>query len=206
MTDSHEVIAALEQEKRATVRDRKVARTWSTLAVIGLLLGALFAIWMIADLTQARSLWRTQYYELHTEYVEATGEEPEADAPADVVEGMPGPPGPSGAPGRPGRDGVDGRDGLDGAPGATGSAGSVGEAGADGAPGDSITGPPGPPGPAGVDGAPGTPGTPGEPGPAGANGRGIAAVSCSGAALELTITFDDGTTETVACAQEGATP
>lgn len=88
------------------------------------------------------------------------GQDPDGDAPADVVtipgeagepgeagpRGIPGPPGPAGEPGVPGEPGEDG---------ATGAPGPSGVDGAPGTPGESVVGPQGPAGPAGPQGEPG---------------------------------------------------
>lgn len=109
-----------------------------------------------------------------------------------------------GDPGDPGRDG---QAGDPGAPGPGPTAEQVAAAVADycavdgrcqGPPGD--PGPAGPAGPPGADSAvPGPQGAPGDPGAPGADGRGITAIACDGPPVELTITYTDGATQTVAC-------
>lgn len=92
---------------------------------------------------------------------------------------IPGPQGTQGLRGIPGIPGEDGADGAQGVPGTPGRDGTDGQDGADGGQG--------PAGPAGPQGAPGQ---------NGADGRGIASIACT-AVDELTITYTDGTTQTV---------
>lgn len=120
--------------------------------------------------------------------------------------GQPGPAGPagaSGASGRPGRDGT-GQPGPAGSAGASGqpghdATGAPGSAGASGAPGRDATGAPGAdstiPGPPGRDGTDGKPGS---------DGRGVASLACTDG--QLTVTWTDGTTSTVAGATVCAAP
>ena len=103
--------------------------------------------------------------------------------------GASGPAGPAGATGATGATGDTGPRGPRGYPGPTGPVGPMGPAGATGAKGE--TGPKGEPGQDGKDGADGKDGQ---------DGRGIASVSCDGPALTtFTITYTDGTTQTVSC-------
>lgn len=166
--------------------------------------------------------WQDRYVELYGEFIDTTGEEPQAPDPGDVakeapepVVGSPGPVGPVGPAGVPGRDvtagqvaaavtsycsplmciGPAGKDGADGSPGAPGSNGGPGA--------DSTTpgpqGPQGVPGPAGQDGAPGAQGpagndgAPGKDGANGLDGRGIATLTCDDAGI-WQVTYTDGTT------------
>lgn len=105
-----------------------------------------------------------------------------------------------GAPGQAGTDGTDGQPGETGAPGDQGAAGPQGPAGpgptgeqiaaavAAYCGGDTCRGPAGPQGPAGSDGRNGQ------------DGRGIASLACSSVTpFEVTVTYTDGTTETVSC-------
>lgn len=92
-----------------------------------------------------------------------------------------------------------------------GPPGARGPAGPSGAPGPTVTvtngpsGPPGPSGPAGPAGRrgprgpSGAPGPSGPSGPAGDDGRGIASITCTGSGVSLTITYSDGTHDTVSC-------
>lgn len=129
---------------------------------------------------------------------EAPVAEPADDAPAPVLaRGPRGAMGPAGPMGRPGKDGADGES-ITGPRGATGAAGASGAPGADGEAGST--------GAAGKDGAPGPAGPKGEPGRDGSNGsdgkdgRGITGVSCSTTVpLTFTVTYSDGSTETVTC-------
>lgn len=145
--------------------------------------------YLLAEEHGRSDYWRAQFIRY---CVEDTGCDANAElaqepaAPVPAAEPLPGEPGRDGAPGRPGRDGVDGEDGEDGQDGIDGAAGTAGAAG------DA--------GPPGVDGAPGADGTPGAPGVDGKDGRGITSITCSTVTpLELTVTYTDGTTSTIAC-------
>lgn len=113
------------------------------------------------------------------------------------------PAGPAGAQGVQGIPGPTGPQGPQGVPGPVGPVGAAmtGPTGPAGAKGD--TGLAGPAGPAGKDGSDGKNGTNGAPGPAGADGtpgRGITSVDCSSPVpMSLTVTYTDGTTQTVSC-------
>lgn len=78
--------------------------------------------------------------------------------------------------------------------------GKTGKAGANGADSE-IPGPAGPPGPVGPKGDGGSDGSDGSNGADGSNGRGIESLSCSTLAPEttFTITFTDGTSQTITC-------
>lgn len=176
--------------------------------------------YLLAEEHKRSDYWRGQFIQYCVDDAACNLHEEIEDAPIED-DPIPGPPG---KPGEDGRDGADGRDGVDGAPGESivgppGPAGAPGEsivgpAGADGAsiigppgpagaPGESIVGPPGPPGPAGADGA-SIVGPAGPAGPAGADGRGITAITCTGLpAAQFTITYTDGTTETITCTPGG---
>lgn len=124
---------------------------------------------------------------------------------------VPGPPGPSGPPGASGKPGasstIPGPAGASGRPGANstipGPGGPTGRPGSD----STIPGPGGPSGPPGADST--VPGPAGPSGPPGADstipgpeGRGIVAISCSvnpWVMLLFTITFSDGTAQTIEC-------
>lgn len=113
--------------------------------------------------------------------------------------GPAGPIGPVGPQGLPGTIGVRGPIGL---PGQNGTDGADGTDGVDGSPGkDGVDGEPGPPGVAGKDGQDGADGAKGDP------GRGVTNVECtSDRPVTFTITYSDGTTETVTCGGPTATP
>lgn len=122
--------------------------------------------------------------------------------------------GPQGATGAAGEDGQDGSPGV---PGETGAPGAVGQRGP--GPTDSQVeqavnqycstrnncrgpqGETGAPGAPGEPGAPGLQGPPGDPGAQGPAGRGIASIACASEDADevFTITYTDGTVETVAC-------
>lgn len=166
--------------------------------------------------------WQGRYVELYGEFVDETGEEPQAPDPDAVaketpatVATSPGPPGPVGPTGAAGRDasasqiasavtaycsplvcvGPAGKNGSPGTVGAPGVNGAPGAAGSD----STVPGPQGPqgaPGPAGQDGAPGSPGAdgaPGKDGSPGLDGRGIAALMCDDTGT-WQVTYTDGTT------------
>ena len=112
-----------------------------------------------------------------------------------LIRGPRGEMGPAGPQGHPGADGKPGAAGPRGATGGTGAAGVAGSPGTDGANGKD--GEPGPPGPKGE---PGKDGKDGKDGSAGSDGRGIANVSCDSAVpLAFTVTYSDGSTESVTC-------
>jgi len=115
-----------------------------------------------------------------------------------LIRGPRGEMGPAGPQGRPGTDGTDGKPGAPGPRGATGGTGAAGVAGSPGS--DGANGKDGEPGPPGPKGEPGKDGKDGKDGSAGSDGRGIANVSCDSAVpLAFTVTYSDGSTETVTC-------
>lgn len=109
-------------------------------------------------------------------------------------------PGPAGAQGDQGPQGVQGPTGPQGPQGVPGVPGPQGAVGA------ALTGPAGPPGPKGDTGPAGPAGKDGSDGKNGTNGsdgapgRGVASIDCNGPVpMSLTVTYTDGTTQTVAC-------
>jgi hypothetical protein len=113
----------------------------------------------------------------------------------DAVPGPRGPRGFQGPVGPPGRDGADGEPGRNGRPGQAGTPGSSGVDGQNG-----VDGPKGDKGDKGEKGDKGDKGEKGDPGSDGAPGRGIQSFSCDGIGnLSVTVTYTDGTTETVSC-------
>lgn len=104
--------------------------------------------------------------------------------------------GEKGDPGEQGPRGFQGPVGPQGPRGAKGDQGDtvVGEEGADGA-----TGATGPKGEKGDKGDKGEKGDPGTNGTNGSNGRGIQSIACTQGNASFTITYTDGTSETVEC-------
>ena len=134
----------------------------SVLSVVG---GGIYLAVANAELRTQLGASQANAQELYEQLI-ALGEDPEGEAPAEVVPGPagdPGPRGPIGPAGKDGAPGAAGRDGVDGEPGTPGEPGSAGQDGQDGA-----TGPAGPAGQPGKDGKDGATGPAGPPGPAGA--------------------------------------
>jgi len=115
--------------------------------------------------------------------------------------GQPGVQGLTGPRGEPGVRGVAGPRGLTGPAGGVGPQGAPGLNGAPGADATGVQGDTGPQGPQGDQGPAGPSGA------NGADGRGITSVDCTGLGVDsLTITYSDGSTQTVPCNLATPTP